>query len=62
MKQPMCLQHHDRPAHCRGRCRSCYESIMRDIRNGKMTDKQAVRNRWLLPQVWKKPKARKATV
>lgn len=47
-KIPYCLQHPKRPVHARGRCKSCYMSIKRMIRNGKMTEAEAVRDGYLL--------------
>lgn len=63
MPTKLCLQHDGkngneaRPVHIRGRCKSCYESIRREIRNGRMTEAGAVKQGWLLPskQGWLLP-------
>lgn len=49
-KPKHCLQHHDRTVHSRGRCKPCYESIKRMIRDGELTDARAVKEGWLLPK------------
>lgn len=64
-KLKLCLQHDGkqgreaRPVHIRGRCKSCYEGIRREIRNGRMTEEAAVKQGWLLP-VTEAKKARKS--
>ena len=45
-----CLKHTNRDVVARGLCASCYQLMSRWIRDGKLTDKQAVRRGLILPR------------
>ena len=44
-----CPDHPDRSVYARGRCASCYSSIMRSVRQGELTEQEAVQLGYLLP-------------
>lgn len=46
-----CLNHPARDVYARGLCPSCYQSIQRAIREGKMTDAKAVRRGLMLKRL-----------
>lgn len=46
-----CLNHPSRAVHARGLCPSCYQTLQRLIRQGKMTDRRAVKQSMMLPRL-----------
>jgi len=50
MKPTRCLNHPKREVFARGLCPSCYQMLQKLIRDGKMTDEVAIKNKKILPR------------